>query len=108
MPETAHSLFLQSTAHHLSLRESETRGEGTSSQPPARIADRRLPIAVIGGEVKPARSSLDTDATPTSAAKRHRNLNEHAIEAAVDEVVNRAPKLTAAQAARLATVLGTQ
>ena len=108
MPQTAPSLFLHSTAYHLSLRESENLGEGASSQPPARIADRRLPIAVIGGEVRLARSSLDTDATPTSAAKRHRNLNEHAIEAAVDEVVNRAPKLSAAQAARLATVLGAQ
>lgn len=94
------------SAHYISLQDAVRRGHGAYSTLRGWIADGRLPAVKIGGRVKLTVADLEALAKPTRSAERQHRLDEQALEAAIDAVVERAPKLSAAQAARLATILG--
>lgn len=93
-------------SQYISLQDAVELGYGGYSTLRSWIADGRLPAVKIGGRVKLTIADLDALARPINAAERQRQLDEQALEAAIDAVVERAPKLSAVQSARLASILG--
>ena len=106
MPTTASSTTQPSTNRYISLQEGVALGYGKYSTLRSWAADGRLPTVTIGGRVKLALADLDSLASTSNTVAPRNQLDKQVIEAAVDAVVERAPKLSAAQAARLATILG--